>query len=58
MTCIEFKFKISYGAFGEIHFQTATRLSLKKRKKKRSAKTYKKKQTLIHETKEKKNQKL
>ena len=41
MTRIEFKFKIPYDAIREVHFQTATRLSLKK---KRNAKPYKKKQ--------------
>ena len=49
MTRIEFKLKKPYGAYGKIHFQTATRLS----KKKRNAKPYKKKnQPLIHGTKE------
>ena len=33
MTRIEIKFKIPYGAISEAHFQTDTRLSLKKRKK-------------------------
>ena len=33
MTCVEFKFKILYSAIREAHFQTDTRLSLKKRKK-------------------------
>ena len=42
MTRIEFKFKIPYGAFRDVHFQIATRLSLKKNK--RNAKPYKKKQ--------------
>ena len=41
--------------FREIHFQTATRLSLKKKKK--NAKPYKKKQPLIHGTKETKKKK-
>ena len=35
MSCIEFKFKILYGAFREANFQTATHLSLKKKEKKR-----------------------
>ena len=35
MSCIEFKFKILYGAFREANFQTATHLSLKKKKEKR-----------------------
>ena len=35
MTRIEFKFKIPYGAIREAHFQTTTRLSLKKEKKKK-----------------------
>ena len=35
MTRIEFKFKIPYGAIREAHFQTATRLSLKKKGKKK-----------------------
>ena len=43
MTRIEFKFKIPYGAIREAHFQTATRLSLKERKKERNAIPYKKK---------------
>ena len=54
MTRIEFKFKIPYGAIREAHFQTATRLSLKERKKERNAIPYKKKQLFIHRTKEKK----
>ena len=33
MTRIKFKLKKPYGAFGDIHFQTATRLSKKKKKK-------------------------
>ena len=60
MTCIEIKFKILYGAISEIHFQTSTRLSLKKEKEKRNAVPYKNKQPFIHgrkETKKKKNQK-
>ena len=53
MTRIEFKFKIPYAVFREIHFQTATRLSFKKKKKKKkNAIPYKKKQPLIHGTKE------
>ena len=48
MTRIELKFKISYGAIREILFQTAMRLSFKKKKKK--ARPYKKKQPLIHGT--------
>ena len=64
MTRVEFKFKIPYGAIREAHFQTDTRLSLKKKKikkkKERNAIPYKKKQPFIHgtkETKKKKNQK-
>ena len=59
MTRIEFKFKIPYGAIREAHFQTATRLSLKKKKEEeeRNAIPYKKKQPLIHGTKETKKKK-
>ena len=59
ITCVQFKFKIPYGAIREAHFQTDTRLSLKKKKKKeRNPIPYKKKQPFIHGTKEtkKKNQ--
>ena len=55
MTRIEFKFKIPYAVFREIHFQTTTRLSLKKKKK--TVKPYKMKQPLIHGTKETKKKK-
>ena len=62
MTRIEFNLKIPYGVIREAHFQTATRLSLKKKKEEeeRNAIPYKKKQPFIHgtkETKKKKNQK-
>ena len=40
MTRIEFKFKISYGAIREVHFQTATSLSLKRKKEKKKETQY------------------
>ena len=59
MTRIEFKLKKPYGAYGKIHFQTATRLS-KKKKKKRNAKPYKKKTSCLsmEQKKEKKTKTL
>ena len=53
MTRIKFKLKKPYGAFGEVHFQTATYLS-KIEKKGKKRKPLKKHQLLIHRTKEKK----
>ena len=57
MTRIELKFKIPYGAIREILFQTATHLSFKKKKKK-NARPYKKKQPLIHGTNRRKKKSL
>ena len=58
MTRVKFKFKIPYGAIREAHFQTNTRLSLKKKKKKeRNTIPYKRKQPFIHRTKETKKKK-
>ena len=57
MTRIEFKFKILYDAFREAHFQTATHLSLKRRKKKEMQYLIKRNNHLFTEQKKQKKKK-
>ena len=59
MTRIEFKFKIPYGAIREAHFQTTTRLSLKKEKKKKETQyLIKRNNCLFTEQKKQKKKKI
>ena len=58
MTRIEFKFKRPYGAIREVHFQIATRLSLKKRKKKETQYLIKRSNRLFTEQKKQKKKKI